>query len=137
MSVSLNVSESMTVTEFVTVSVISCPFPLSFRSRHVPVDGIVTIDSNVSLSAWSRVRSSWICPCITMPVSLSVSMCVSVFVTMSVSVSVVVPVFIAVSVFVVVSEAVLVAMPISVTVPVSMSVPKFMFVTVFLSVLNR
>ena len=50
-------------------------------------------------------------------------MCVSVFVTMSVSVSVVVPVFMAMSVPVVVSEAVLVAMP----VPVTQSCPRVTF----------
>ena len=127
---SVSVSESMTVTKFVflTVSVISCQFPLSFQSRPVLMARVVTTNLNVSLSAWPSVRSPWLCPCITMPVSLSVSMCVSVFVTMSVSV--VVPVFMAMSVSVVVSEAVLVAMPVSVTVPVSMSVPEFMFVTV-------
>ena len=70
----------------------------------MPVDGVVTIHLNVSLSAWPRVRSPWLWPCITMPVSLSVSMCVYMFVTMSVSVSVVVPVFMAMSVSVVVSE---------------------------------
>ena len=91
---------------------ISCLFPLSFQSRPVPVAGTVTIYLNVSRSAWPRVRSLWLCLCITTPMSVPVSMCVSVFVTMSVSVSVV-PVFMAMPVSVAVSEAVLVAMPVS------------------------
>ena len=117
----------MTEFVFVTVSVISCPFSLSFQSRPVPVAGAMTIHLTVSLSAWPRVRSPWLCLCITMPVSGSVLMCVSVFVTMSVFVSVIGLVFMAMSVSVIDSEAVLVAMPVPVAVPVSMSVPEFMF----------
>ena len=70
MPVFVTVSESMTVTEFVTLSVISCPFPLSFQTRPVPVAGAVTMNLNVSQSAWPRVRSPWLCPCITTPVSV-------------------------------------------------------------------
>ena len=72
-----------------------------------------------------RVRSLWMCQCITTPVCVcvSVSMCVSLFV--SVSLSIVVPVFMAMSLSVVVSEAVL---PVE-TCPCLCS--QFMFVTVF------
>ena len=78
MSVSVTVSESMSVAEivFVTVSVtlsvrpLPCLFPLLFQSRPVSafasVAGAATIYLNVSLSAWPRVRSPWMCLCMTM-----------------------------------------------------------------------
>ena len=68
--VRVHVRDRVCVELFVTTSVISCPFLLLFQSR--PVLVVVIIYLNVSLFAWPRSSSSWLCPCITMPALICV-----------------------------------------------------------------
>ena len=82
-AMSVTVSESMFVAEFVFVTV----------SVTMSVSVVVPVTSSVRVCPWPwpyiwtcrcpHVRSPWLCPCMTMSVSVSVSVCVSVFVPCS------------------------------------------------------